>query len=154
MGHLLTLGRLTKGLPKDCTVHAIFVKICHKFPNGLCYMDVWPYTRPLLIVSTPQAALQVQQSNLSKDEAICAGLNKLMGGKSLLTSPEIEWKKWRGIFNPGFSTGYILECVPLIVREAEVFRQLLRKRASALEIFKMEEMTLRLTMDVIGAVAL
>jgi hypothetical protein len=91
-GHLLVLGRLMKTLPKDCTVHAIFVKICHKFPNGLCYIDIWPYSRSLLIVSTPSAALQVQQRSLPKDVNICAALNKIMGGESLLTAPDTQWK--------------------------------------------------------------
>jgi cytochrome P450 len=63
-------------------------------------------------------------------------------------------EKWRGLFNPGFRSGYMLECVPLIVSEVNVFQRLLRERAVAAEVFKLEEMTLRLTMDVIGAVAL
>ncbi len=72
----------------------------------------------------------------------------------MLTASDAVWKKWRSLFNPGFSAKHMLELVPLMVKEIDVFRQILQERARASEVFQLEEMTLRLTLDVIGAVSM
>ena len=153
-GHFLALGRVLRKLPPNCTIHVAFLQMAWKFPNGLFYIDLWPYSRPLLIITTPSAALQIQQNGLSKPPEIYAPLNTLTGGESLLTASDAGWKKWRSLFNPGFSAKHMLELVPLMVEEIDVFRQILQERARASEFFQLEEMTLRLTLDVISAMSM
>lgn len=153
-GHFLALSRVLRRLPPNCQIHEAFSQIARRFPNGLFYVDIWPYAQPLLIVTTPSAALQVQQNGLSKPSEVFAPVNKITGGESLLTMVDSTWKTWRNLFNPGFSAGYVLEMVPLIVQEVAVFRQKLQDRAHVSELFQLEEMTIRLALDVIGTVSM
>ena len=64
------------------------------------------------------------------------------------------WKTWRSIFNPGFSADHLNTLVPAIVQDALVFCDNLREHARKDEMFSMEEMTINLTIDVIGRVTL
>jgi cytochrome P450 len=64
------------------------------------------------------------------------------------------WKRWRSLFNSGFSAGYMIRLTGAIADEVEVFCTLLRERVKKSEVFQLEEMTLRLTMDTIGSVVL
>lgn len=65
-----------------------------------------------------------------------------------------EWRKWRGIFNPGFAQGHLMTLTGMIVDEAEVFCDILREHAEAKDVFRLEEVATRLTVDVIGHISL
>jgi len=153
-GHFLALGKVLRQLPRDCTVHTAFLQFAKKFPNGLFYIDVWPYSKPLLIVTTPSGAQQLQASGLPKPDGIRSVLDDLLGGENLLTVEGEKWKRWRTMFNPGFGAGYMLGLVPVILEEVCVFRDLLEKRAREGKMFQVEELTLRMTLDIIGAVSM
>jgi cytochrome P450 len=80
---------------------------------------------------------------------------KNLGGPGNLVSSEgAEWKKWRMAFNPGFSANHLMSLVPVIVDECHIFIDILKKYAEKEEIFRMERVTTRLTVDVIGKVVL
>lgn len=64
------------------------------------------------------------------------------------------WKKWRALFNPGFSAGYMMGLSPAIADEVAVFCSLLRDRVREGQVFQLEDLTLKLTLDVIGSVTL
>ncbi len=64
------------------------------------------------------------------------------------------WRKWRSIYNPGFSINNLAELVPDIVQETLVFCQILQDHAQKKEIFPMKPLTDNLTIDVIGKVVL
>lgn len=153
-GHFLALGRVLRKLPPNCQIHEAFSQIAQSFPNGLFYVDIWPYGKPLLVITTPAATLQAQKYGLSKPLEVFAPLNAITGGESLLTMADHTWTKWRNLFNPDFSTGHMLKLAPLIVQEVAIFRQNLRDRARRSELFQLEELTLRLALDVIGTVTM
>lgn len=58
------------------------------------------------------------------------------------------------MFNPGFATQHLMTLVPGIVSDAEVFVSNLEKHVEKGDVFKLEEVTTRLTIDIIGKVAL
>lgn len=107
-----------------------------------------------MVVTTPSAAAQVQAFELEKPSLLCAPLDTLTGGPSLITMRGPTWKKWRTLFNPGFSAGYMMGLTPAIADEVAVFCDLLRERVRQGEVFQLEDLTLRLTIDVIGSVTL
>lgn len=72
----------------------------------------------------------------------------------MITMSGEVWKTWRNLFNPGFSPSYLLQLAPLIVDEVNVFCSLLREQAKVDGIFQLEDLTLRLTVDIIASVAL
>jgi len=151
-GHLLVLKEHMDDLPIDCTTNTSFLKIAKEFPNGMFYFDLWPFTKPLLIVNTPSAANQLAQAPLDKPENLNDVFLHLTGGPNLFTMKEEPWKMWRVLFNRGFSASYMLELVPAIVKESQVFCDLLHDHAERGVMFQLENLTIKLTIDVIGAV--
>lgn len=64
-----------------------------------------------------------------------------------------EWKRWRTLFNPGFSAQHVAKLTPGIVQSAETFCEILRERTGR-GVFRLESVTTRFTMEVISKVAL
>ncbi|ORX98676.1 aflN/ verA/ monooxygenase [Clohesyomyces aquaticus] len=150
-GHLLILKEQMDNLPADCTTNSSFLGISKSFPNGVFYFDLWPFAKPLLIVNTISGAEQLMRAPLIKPHIFDDAMYYLCGGPNLLTMPDKPWKEWRSLFNPAFSPSYMLELVPAIVKEAVVFRDILDALAKSGEMFQLENLTLKLTIDVIGA---
>ena len=58
------------------------------------------------------------------------------------------------LFNPGFSAGYMMGLAPFIADEVAVFCGLLRERVKRKKMFKLKDLILKLTVDVIDSVIL
>ncbi|KAF2119242.1 AflN/verA/monooxygenase [Lophiotrema nucula] len=153
-GHLAALKESIQGLPRDCTMHVVIKNISKRFPNGVFYMDLWPFSRTLMVITSHTAATQVENAFLDKPASVTAPLEILTAGPSLITMHGGAWKKWRGLFNPGFSAGYMIGLAPAIADEVAVFCRLLQDQAKQSSTFQLEEYTLRLTFDIITHVAL
>ncbi|KAH8894133.1 cytochrome P450 [Thozetella sp. PMI_491] len=156
-GHLLALKESVEKMPPNTVMHNVFHHISKQFPSGIFYVNLWPFSRTLLVVTTPSAASQVESFNLRAGSDIVIPIETITGGPSLMTLPiGPEWKKWRRMFSVGFSTGYMLELAPSIADQVAVFRKLLLERCSSgtSDIFQLEELTLKMTFDIIGSVAL
>ena len=108
----------------------------------------------MLIVGDGYAASQVEAAFLDKPPDICSTMEVINGGPSIMTMHGSTWKKWRGLFNPGFAAGYMTGLAPAIADEVAVFCRLLQNLAMKNEVVQLEEYTLRLTFDVIGRVTL
>lgn len=74
----------------------------------------------------------------------------IAGGTNLFDMTEREWRPWRAMFNKGFSTEQVTNLVPHVLRETEVYKESLRGLAKKEEMFYLDLVTLRFTMDVIG----
>lgn len=55
-------------------------------------------------------------------------MHPITGGPNLISMNGDEWKYWRSLFNPGFSTGAMLDNVPHVVDSVLVFRERLIAR--------------------------
>ncbi|KAF2445317.1 cytochrome P450 monooxygenase [Karstenula rhodostoma CBS 690.94] len=153
-GHLLLLKKLMDRLPFDCTINTPLTEVSQQFPTGMGYFDLWPFTKPLLFVNNTFAVLQWQQALFDKPDEIKVAFHNLTGGLNLFTMPQKIWKPWRAVFNPAFSGAQMLDLVPTIVTEVQIFRDILQNRAGGDEVFQLEDLTLRLTVDVIAAAAI
>ncbi|KAL2132796.1 hypothetical protein VTI74DRAFT_3365 [Chaetomium olivicolor] len=131
-GHFPALKATIQNLPRNTTLHTVMKELSKKFPSGMFYINMWPFSGTWLVVTTPSGAAQCH----------------------LITMRGEGWKRWRSLFNPGFNPSYMINLAPMIADEVAVFCNLLRKRAKEGKVFQLEEMTLRLTVDTIGAVAL
>ena len=78
----------------------------------------------------------------------------LAGPGDLVSSGGAHWKKWRSIMNPGFAASHLMTLVPAIVDESVIFTEKLGEHAEKNEVFRLEEDATRLTVDIIGKVAL
>ncbi|KAK8052472.1 hypothetical protein PG993_003857 [Apiospora rasikravindrae] len=154
-GHSSAFKSVISTLPRDATMHTILHKLSEGFPGGVFYLNLWPlYSGTWAVVTSPRVAVQVQALNLPKPETSRGPVDTITGGPSLTTMSGDVWKRWRTLFNPGFSSNYLLQLAPLVVKEVEVFCGLLREQARKGEMVQLEDFTLRLTVDLIAVVAL
>jgi sterigmatocystin biosynthesis cytochrome P450 monooxygenase len=155
-GHLAALGKARKGLPPDAVTHLAFYSLSSSIKQSNFYVDLWPFNmRPMLVVTSPASSIQLMSRNhLVKPHMVSETLESISNGPNLVTMPERMWKKWRPIFNPGFSQASILHQVPKMIPEFEYFCQKLHMHAQAGDIVQLDELTIRLTLEIIGIVSL
>ena len=109
----------------------------------------------MLVVLSPNMMYQLTQANqIPKDKGLRHFLKPLTGKEDLVTLEGAAWKRWRGIFNPGFSASHIATLIPSMVEEGKVFKGILEKHARSGEMFYLERATLNLTIDIIGRVVM
>jgi cytochrome P450 len=153
-GHFIALKRCMQVLPTNITMHVMVRQMAKQFPKGIFYLNLWPFSKTLMIVANPFTAVQVEKAFLDKPPAMTDTMEIINGGPSLMTMRGDTWKKWRGLFNPGFASGHMTGLAPVITDEVVVFCRLLQEQARKDEMFQLEESTLRLTFDVISRVTL
>ncbi|KAL2876119.1 hypothetical protein SGCOL_008658 [Colletotrichum sp. CLE4] len=143
-------------LPSDSIIHNIMWKISEDYPNGIFYLSLWPFGGTMMVLADADAASQLDSWALSKGVDIIDPIEKVTGGKSLLTMKGDEWKHWRRLFNPGFSAGYMMGLAPVIADEVALYRQKLLAKCETgqSQVFLLEDLTLRMTFDIIGSVVL
>lgn len=95
-----------------------------------------------------------QENQIPKDKGLRHFLKPLTGEEDLVTLEGAAWKRWRAIFNPGFSANHISTLIPLMVEEVDIFKAILRKHAEKSDMFYLEEASLNLTIDIIGRVVM
>ena len=156
-GHLQLVAKIMNNVPKGTHGHYLPNQVQRMIPEvgPVFYLDTWPFSPPLLVVASPDAAFQITQlHSLPKFPALCEYLRPMTGGNDLVSLEGKEWKKWRNIFNPGFSSGHLMTLVPDILKDIEVFCGILRDLAGKSDLVSMDPLATRLSLDVIGQVAL
>ena len=147
------MGEIRNELPPD--LHPHNYAHCARIKYGLgdvFYMDFWPFLAPTLIISNPEIGQQAQLT--PKHEIVTDYMYHLTGGKNLVSMHGAEWKTWRSIFNPGFSASHLMTLVPGIVDDSMVFCEILREHAEKGDVFRLEDLSTKLTVDIIGKVVL
>lgn len=143
-------------LPNKCHPHSLihYLRIKYDLPP-IFYMDTWPFGYPMCAIADPDVAYQVTvQNSLPKHAAISDAIWPLTGMKNLVSMNGPEHKRWRAIFNPGFSNSHLMSLVDGIVDDSLLFMKILEKHADAKDIFSLEEVATKVTVDIIGRVVL
>jgi cytochrome P450 len=155
-GHLLILRHYLSRYPPDTFVTLVMAGIAKDFSEtDMFYLDLWPFAPPFLCIGDPDVASQLTSKHtFPKAEYFNNLFEPLMGGPSLLTMNGQEWKDWRTLFNPGFAPSYLLNQVPTIVDYVQVYCDRLKELAKAEELFPLEDVATRMTMDIIIKVTL
>ncbi|KAL8893741.1 MAG: hypothetical protein Q9192_004975, partial [Flavoplaca navasiana] len=157
-GHLLITNSALSELPRDAHAHYLPSQLRLKYPSlgPVYYLDMWPFAPPFLVATSPDVIWQFTQSeaHLPNHPGIRKYLRPITGGGDLGSMEGEEWKKWRKIYNPGFSAGHIQTLVPTIVEEVGIFVDILKGHARKGDMFSLDEAAINATMDVIGRVAL
>lgn len=116
---------------------------------------MWPFNRPILVVSSPSVAHQFTQEHpLRKSPELRRWIKPLANNQDLVSLEGQIWKQWRNVYNPGFSASHLICLVPQITKEVSVFCDILKECAQSGAVFPLEEPTVNLTMDTIGRVVL
>ncbi|KAL4808550.1 cytochrome P450 [Aspergillus unguis] len=154
-GHLLSLQKYVNRLPSDANILLAVHELTKDYADTEVFLvDTWPASPAMYMIYDPDTAVQVSiKYNLPKPASFQNQLKPITGGPSMVSINDAEWKKWRSIFNPGFSTGNMLDHVSAVVDSVQVFCDVLRERAGE-GILKLDDLTTRLTMEVILRVTL
>ncbi|KAL5378516.1 hypothetical protein DPSP01_009097 [Paraphaeosphaeria sporulosa] len=154
-GHLLQMAEAQKSFPVTASNDYGIATLAKPFTNGIFLIDTWPFSLPLLVISTPTAAnaLQKYSTSLLKPADVNGPLNTLCAGPSMMTMPEDQWKQWRLLFNPSFSITYLTQLAPTVASEVSIFCEKLRRVAREGKVFRLEPLASRLTIDVVGRIS-
>lgn len=156
-GHLINLSSEIPSFPKDIIKTYIFANIVRKFgKNGICYLDLWPFAKPFILVTSPFIANQTNAPPvaLEKPDALRVWAWSLSGGTNLFDARPEEWKPLRALFNRGFSANHLMNLVPSIVEETKVYCNILRENARSSKLFYLDTTNVKYMLDVIGRTAL
>jgi cytochrome P450 len=155
-GNLKTLPSLLKQLPRGSMQMDAFALSSREFgdTDHCFYIDLWPFTSPLLVITSPEMAMQAcsQEHDLPKPPILIPFFAPFAGGPNLLDTNGAEWKRSRALFNTGLSAQVMLECTPYIIEEANVYVGLLREHAKKGGTFSLDTLTCDYLMDVTGVV--
>jgi cytochrome P450 len=155
-GHLLVLQKYLDGIPPGAAVVLAVSELAREqFSDTEAFlMDFWPIYPPQLVVFGPEICNQVcNKYNLPKPAKAAKMMRPISGGPDLVTMNGNEWKYWRSMFNPGFSTGAMADNVPHIVDSVLVFREKLVRQIGK-GMFSLDDLATQLTTEVILKVTL
>jgi cytochrome P450 len=158
-GHLAELGKLMAQYPADIHGQYMPTLLLKHHPEvckyDACYLDLWPVVPPSIFVFNPEMMRQFcQEPSLPKHDLIQWQFGSWTQGNDLALQHGEAWKKWRSTLNPGFSAKNITSLVPAMLEEVLDFRQRLEDLAATGKTFILEDVATKLTVDVIGRVAL
>lgn len=154
-GHSLVLFRYTSRFPPLANIGIPMRELSKEFADTEMFlMDLWPSYPSSIVCFNPEAAnLATQKYNLPKPPKAGTSVEPIVGGPSILSFNNSDWKKWRALLNPGFSAQSLMNHVPFIVDCAQVFCDKLRANVGK-GIFSLDDYATRLTFDVIMKVTL
>lgn len=109
----------------------------------------------MLLAGTPELLDQIHTKHvLEKNFLLKNFLYPLTEGLDIASSNGAPWKKWRTIFNPGFSLTELTKLVPAVVDNVDIYCGQLDERVKTSEIFAMKPLTDNLIIDIIGKLTL
>jgi hypothetical protein len=85
-GHLQTLPALLEKLSKGSQQSDAFTLLSYDFKDtdGCFYVDAWPFTSPLLVITSPELAIQAcQENDLPKPDILIPFFAPFAGGPNL-----------------------------------------------------------------------
>lgn len=153
------MGKAVMDYPADVSHQNTAYMLCQKFPEaaatGVIYVDLWPISWPMMFVLHPDMCAQfTQERSLGKHVVVRHQFNALSENKDLVTSDGAFWKKWRAIYNPGFSSQNIQRLVPSFMEEALVWKSYLRSVAASGETICFETQAMKAACDIIACAVL
>lgn len=167
-GHLPIFADFRKAHPLDVNVyvfHTWLAENCRTYFPGLdylppvVYLDLWPVSDPLAMVTDPVAASQFTLvQSLPKVRVFKKFIEPLTSCIDILCTEGQVWKTWRSRFNPGFSQRNLTAMLPEVIEETMVFVEGLKEMAGKDgawgSVFQLEKRTTNLTFDIICRAAL
>ena len=158
-GHLVIAGKVMAKLPRHTSGQLLPLLLSRDHPDlfssGLAYLDMWPFSPPIIAVFHPDIMAQfTQETSLPKHNLMHREFQPFTQCNDLVNQEGQVWKTWRSIFNPGFSAKNLLSFVPEMVEEILIFRDWLKAVAMSGEVTKLEDQATMVTIDIIGRAVL
>nr|XP_036578176.1 cytochrome p450 [Colletotrichum truncatum]KAF6785340.1 cytochrome p450 [Colletotrichum truncatum] len=163
-GHIPTLAKLTKGLPRD--IHSNYVPqlICENwktfFPDRkscppVIYIDSWPIAPPVIYIFDPETGAEcLSNSSVSRSHNVLDFIEPITENLDMVSMEGEPWKEWRARFNPAFSIKNVTTLIPGMIYDVATFASIVRQHAGTGgdwgPVFVLQELTTNLTLDIIG----
>lgn len=150
-GSLISMGKVLAKQPRKAAPQTFVVALREAYNLGeYFYVDPWPFGDAIMMITNVEMTNEIMmKSSIPKHPVVQTFMKNFGGPGNLVGSSGPEWKKWRSIFNPGFSTGHLMTLVPVIVDQCKVYCDIMGKNARESKLFRMEQATTRLTIDII-----
>ncbi len=153
------MAKVTTKYPGDLHGQCLPYFLLKEYPElevpGVMYLDVWPIGEPMLAVFHPDMMAQsCQDTVLPKHPLMRQEFYPLTQMNDLVNQTGQVWKRWRGIFNPGFSNKNILSLMPSFLEEIDVFVDWLKGAARSGKVVRLEDQAMKTTIDIIGRATL
>jgi cytochrome P450 len=154
LGNVAAITRAKNSLPPKAHAQLTMLKLQREYDlPGIFYLDLYPLSNPLLIDSDPSVSSQLSQADkFVPPSALMDSIGLLIGRHSIFTSSGKEWRRLRLMFSSGFSLIHVTTLVPQLVDDMLVFQKLLAARAKTGHVFRMNDMTTYLALDMIGKI--
>ena len=161
-GHLLVLDGVFKkdNLPSDVQLPDVFAGLSQEFQDdsdALFYLDLGPFARSMMLVSSPIYALQICQTSAvgaDRPDDLPRSLHPIIGGPSVFATNGPEWKESRTILRTGLDSSSFLNQLGHVVDEAEILIEILRQKARVGEVFQLDHLAGNFMMDISGNLTL
>ncbi|THX70218.1 cytochrome P450 [Aureobasidium pullulans] len=155
-GHMKIMAEATRASPRGAAGQNVLLMVKHLYDlPDLFYLDLWPLFESICITTHPSISSQfVVRRSMPKHPLIGEFMQTISRGDDIVSADGPLWKTWRSAFNPGFSVSHIMTMMPGIVDDVATFARILHEKAVTNELFRMEHLATRLTVDVIGRVVL
>lgn len=88
----------------------------------------------------------------TKSRAVKKWMVKILGNRNIITAHGAEWKALRGLFAPAFQSQNVACLTDSVVDSCLTFRNVLHEKARTGALFKLNEVTLRATVEMICGV--
>jgi hypothetical protein len=154
LGHLLVIDKIFRKhkLPRDIHLNDVFGTISEDFDNSdsLFYVDLWPFLKPTVLVSSPKYAQQAELV-LDRPDALLWSMHPVTGGPSVFAANGAEWKDARSLLLPGFKSNCISNQIIYATDEAEQLVKVLRAKAQDRDIFQLDPIILKYMMRISGS---
>ncbi|TIA28751.1 cytochrome P450 [Aureobasidium pullulans] len=151
-GHMKIMAEATRASPRGAAGQNVLLMVKHLYDlPDLFYLDLWPLFESICITTHPSISSQFV---LICPEVIGEFMQTISRGDDIVSADGPLWKTWRSAFNPGFSVSHVMTMMPGIVDDVATFARILHEKAVTNELFRMEHLATRLTVDVIGRVVL
>lgn len=108
----------------------------------------------MVFIADPTIAAHpiVTTASVPKSKAIKKEMNRILGNKNLITAHGAEWRALRGLFSPAFQHQHLRSLTDSVVDSCLTLCEILRENAEGRVLFKLNEVTLRTTIEMICGV--
>ncbi|KAF6791367.1 cytochrome p450 monooxygenase [Colletotrichum sojae] len=153
-GHLKLMAEVAATMPPNCHPQYYITAIAQKYNlPGAWYLDLWPITCPQLIVTDPDASMQLLTvSPTLKHDMVGQFMEPVLGKDTIVAVNGEPWKLAHRLLGSGFSPSYVKPMLGMFAEHVLVFHRRLRALAEKGRPVKLEKETAKAVFDVIGVI--
>jgi cytochrome P450 len=148
------MGEAAAKMPPNTHPQAYITEIALKYNlKGVFYLDMWPVSFSQVCITDAEVMNQVEVTrSLPKHEMIGQWMSSIIGKDMIVTVDGPIWKKAHNAMAPAFAWSHIRSLVPIMVEEAQIFRNHLDQLSETQDPFSMEQYAAMLLFDITARV--